>query len=111
MFFRFRSWEKKTMSVTGTWNIIAKTPMGEQKATAVLTSDGTAVTGKMLMLGSSVDVFDGAVSGNSVSWKVSIDKPMPRTLEFTGTWNGNKMSGSAKAGMFGSSPFTGARGA
>ena len=34
---------------------------------------------------------------------------MPMTLDFTGTVDGDKLSGSVKAGSFGSFPFTGSR--
>jgi hypothetical protein len=36
---------------------------------------------------------------------------MPLTLDFTGTVDGDKLSGSVKAGSFGSFPFTGGRAA
>ena len=34
---------------------------------------------------------------------------MPMTLEYAGTVDGDKFSGSVKAGSFGSFPFTGTR--
>jgi hypothetical protein len=34
---------------------------------------------------------------------------MPLTLDFAGTVDGDKLSGSVKAGSFGSFPFTGSR--
>jgi len=34
---------------------------------------------------------------------------MPMTLDFAGTVDGDKLSGSVKAGSFGSFPFTGTR--
>jgi hypothetical protein len=34
---------------------------------------------------------------------------MPLTLDFAGTVDGDKLSGSVKAGAFGSFPFTGSR--
>ena len=50
------------------------------------------------------------MSGNDVSWKVSITNPMPLTLTFNGTVDGDKLSGTADTGMFGSFPFEGTRG-
>ena len=44
-----------------------------------------------------------------MSWKVSITDPMPMTLEFTGTINGDEVSGSVVLGGFGTSSFSGAR--
>ena len=60
--------------------------------------------------GNSADIFDGTVNGNDLSWKVSITDPMPMTLEFTGTVNGDAISGSVKLGAFGTSSFSGTRG-
>ena len=50
------------------------------------------------------------MNGNNVGWKVSITQPMPLTLDFTGTVDGDAMSGSVQLGMFGSSPFRAKRG-
>jgi len=50
------------------------------------------------------------VDGNNVSWKMAITTPMPMTLEFTGVVDGDNISGSVKAGSFGSFPFSGTRG-
>ena len=49
------------------------------------------------------------MNGNDVSWKVSITNPMPLTLTFSGTVEGNNLTGSADTGMFGSFPFQGTR--
>jgi len=49
------------------------------------------------------------VNGNDVSWKVSITNPMPLTLTFSGSVDGNSMNGTADTGMFGSFPFEGTR--
>ena len=52
---------------------------------------------------------NGKVDGNAVSWSANITSPMPMTLEFTGTVEGDTLKGSVKAGAFGSFPFSGAR--
>ena len=52
---------------------------------------------------------DVTVSGDNVSWKASITKPMALTLEFKGTVDGDRMSGQVKLGMFGSQSFSGVR--
>jgi len=49
------------------------------------------------------------VDGNAVTWKASISKPMPLTLEFSGTVDGDTMTGSVKLGMFGTQSFSGVR--
>ncbi len=98
------------MSIDGTWNIVMKTPIGEQKSTITLKSAGAALTGKMLGNGSETAIRDGSVDGNKASWKADITTPMAMTLEFSATVEGDAISGSTKLGMFGNAPFTGSRG-
>ena len=97
------------MAVDGTWNLTMQTPMGERRAALVATSQGGTLTGKQSGDGSTTDIFDGTVSGNDVSWKISIANPMPLTLQFTGAVDGDKMSGKMSAGALGGWPFSGVR--
>ena len=97
------------MSVDGTWNTTMSTPMGERKATLAVKSAGNALTGTFTGEQGSAEIADGKVDGNKVSWKVSIQNPMPLTLEFTGTVDGNAMKGEMGVGFMGSFPFTGTR--
>ena len=98
------------MSADGNWNLVVSTPMGNRQATLSVQTDGNTLKGSQGAEGSSTDIFDGAVNGNEVSWKVSITDPMPMTLEFTGTIIGDAISGSVKLGAFGTSSFSGTRG-
>jgi hypothetical protein len=97
------------MAVDGSWNLTMQTPMGERKATLIASSQGGKLTGKQSGDGGSTEIFDGSVSGNDVSWKISITNPMPLTLQFTGTVDGDKISGQMSAGALGSWPFSGVR--
>jgi hypothetical protein len=97
------------MSVDGNWNMTMTTPMGERKATLTLKSAGSTLTGTQAGEQGSAEIADGKVDGNNVSWKVSIQNPMPLTLEFTGTVDGNAMKGDMGVGFMGSFPFTGTR--
>ena len=97
------------MAVDGTWNLTMQTPMGERRATLVASSQSGTLTGKQSGDGGSTDLFEGTVSGNDVSWKISITNPMPLTLQFTGAVDGDKMSGKMSAGALGSWPFSGTR--
>jgi hypothetical protein len=68
------------------------------------------LTGSQMADGNTAEIFDGTVNGNQLSWKVSISDPMPLTLEFNGTIDGDEVSGSVTLGNFGSSSFAGTRG-
>ena len=98
------------MSIDGTWNIVMKTPIGEQQSTLVLTSDGSSLAGTMnsATMGSTA-LKDGTINGNTAAWKADITQPMALTLEFSATVDGDAISGNAKLGMFGNAPFSGTR--
>jgi hypothetical protein len=97
------------MSADGTWNLTLETPMGERRSVLTLSTAGGTLTGQQEAEGNTTDIAEGTVSGNNVSWKVSITNPMPLTLTFNGTVEGNALTGSADTGMFGSFPFQGTR--
>ena len=97
------------MSVDGNWNITMSTPMGERNATLELKTAGGALTGTQAADGNSGEIFDGTVNGNDIAWKIAITNPMPLTLSFTGSVNGDAMSGQMGIGPMRSFPFTGTR--
>jgi hypothetical protein len=97
------------MAADGTWTLTMDTPMGERRSTLTLSTSGGTLTGKQEAEGNTTDIADGTANGNNVSWKVAITNPMPLTLTFSGTVDGNAMTGTADTGMFGSFPFQGTR--
>jgi hypothetical protein len=99
----------KLMAVDGTWHISVETPIGARTATLSLASTGGTLTGTQSADGGSATITDGKVEGNKVSWKVAITSPMPMTLEFEGTVEGDRIAGNANAGAFGAMPFSGTR--
>lgn len=97
------------MAVDGKWEIVINSPMGAQKATLELATSGGSLTGTQSAAQGSGPLENGKVDGNTLTWSAKISSPMPMTLDFTGTVDGDKLSGSVKAGSFGSFPFTGGR--
>ncbi len=97
------------MSVDGTWKITLQTPMGEQTSTIELVSDGTALSGTQSGTHESGAIYDGSVDGDTATWKVDITRPMPLSVTFRATVDGDSISGTAKAGFFPASKFSGAR--
>jgi hypothetical protein len=83
--------------------------MGAQKVTLTLKASGNTLTGSQAGAQGTMDISEGKVDGNNVSWSANITSPMPMKLETTGTVEGNKISGNVKAGAFGSFPFSGER--
>jgi hypothetical protein len=99
------------MSVAGTYDIVTKTPMGDQKGKFVVTpgADGSFtgnVSGDMM---GSMDVANGKVDGNKLTWTMDMKVPMPMTLECEATVDGDAIAGSVKAGAFGSMQLSGTR--
>jgi hypothetical protein len=97
------------MAVDGTWNLTMQTPMGERRSTVTLVVNGGTLMGEQSAEGNTGAIFDGAVSGDDVTWKISITDPMPLTLEFNGTVAGDAISGRMSAGLLGSWSFAGNR--
>ena len=97
------------MAADGTWNIAIETPMGTRNTTLTFKTDGGTLTGTQSEGSNSTEIADGKVSGDQLSWKVSITNPMPMDLDFTAEVNGNKIAGQAATAMFGSFPFSGTR--
>ena len=96
-------------SADGVWNTVTNTPMGTQNATLTLATDGDTLTGTMAGPQGTIDVEDGTVDGDSLSWKANITTPMPMTLEFSATVSGDEISGNVKLGAFGNASFSGTR--
>ena len=92
--------------VSGTWEAVVNSPMGEQKSTMTLKQDGDTVTGTNAGANGSVDIYDGKIDGDTLTWKMDITVPMPLTLEGTATVEGDAMSGKVKAGAFGDMPMS-----
>ena len=97
------------MSADGTWNTTINTPMGAQQGTLTLTTDGGTLTGKMAGAQGEMELQDGTVDGDNLTWKADMTSPMPMTLEFSATVNGDEISGNVKLGAFGDATFSGTR--
>lgn len=97
------------MAIDGKWEITINSPMGAQKASLDLKGEGTELSGTQTAQGNTQPLANGKVDGHKLSWSANITSPLPMTLEFAGNVEGDKISGSVKAGAFGSFPFNGAR--
>ncbi|MGD8417805.1 MAG: hypothetical protein PVH91_12165 [Pseudomonadales bacterium] len=97
------------MSADGTWNTTMNTPMGAQNGTLTLTTDGGNLSGKLSSPQGEIEISDGSVDGDNLTWKASITAPMAMTLEFDAKLDGDNMSGNVKLGAFGNATFTGTR--
>lgn len=97
-------------NVDGSWDCTVKSPLGDQKLTLAITSDGGTFSGTASGAMGSSDV-SGTVAGDTLTWQQQVSVPMPMSLDCTATVSGDSVSGDVKAGAFGSFPLTGTRSA
>ena len=99
------------MSVAGTYDCVTKTPMGDQKSKFTVNVDGDTFTGQQAGAMGSMDVVDGKVDGNTLTWTMNMTVPMPMKLTAEATVEGDTITGTVDAGAFGKMPMTGTRAA
>ncbi len=95
--------------VDGSYDCITKSPMGDQKSVFTVNSDGATFTGQNAGAMGSLDVENGKVDGNKLTWTMAMKVPMPMTLEAEAVIDGDTLTGTIKAGAFGSMAMTGTR--
>jgi hypothetical protein len=83
--------------------------MGAQAVTLTLATSGNVLTGKAVSPQGEMELTDGTCDGDNLTWKAQLTQPMPITLEFSATVDGDNISGEAKLGSFGSAAFSGTR--
>lgn len=99
------------MSVAGNYDCVTKSPMGDQKSTFTVVpgDDGKTFTGTNAGAMGSMDVEDGKIDGDTLTWKMNMTVPMPMTLDCEATVEGDQLTGTVNAGAFGSMAMTGER--
>lgn len=97
------------MSVAGQYDCVTKSPMGDQKSVLTVNVDGDSWTGSNAGQMGSLDITDGKVDGNTLTWTMDMKVPMPMKLEGTATVDGDTITGQIKAGAFGSMAMSGTR--
>lgn len=95
--------------VDGVWDTVTKSPMGDQAAAVTLTSSGDTFTGTSVGPMGSMELLDGKIDGDKLTWRMEMKVPFSMTLEAEATIVGDTLSGGIKAGAFGTSPITGTR--
>jgi hypothetical protein len=100
------------MSLTGKWNLSIATPMGEQKVELELVQNGDEVTGVSRNdLEGETPMLEPKLTGNKLTWKSAITRPIKVTAAMELTFNGDMCTGTARAGMFPAAKVVGQRAA
>lgn len=96
-------------NVAGNYDCVTKSPMGDQKSIFSVQVDGDSFTGQNAGAMGAMDVENGKVDGNRLTWTMNMKVPMPMTLECEATVDGDTLTGTIKAGAFGSMAMSGTR--
>jgi DNA-binding beta-propeller fold protein YncE len=95
------------VNVTGDWEMTTQSPRGERTQTIHIEQDGEKITVTMQGRQGEEITAEGTVKGNKIEW--SMTRSTPRgdfTITYTGTVEGDTMSGEAQMGDFGSMEWT-----
>jgi hypothetical protein len=96
-------------NVDGEWDVVTRSPIGEQRAVLTVRSEGGTFTGTMASPLGALDVNDGRVEGDTLIWTMDMKAPFPMLLTCKATVNGDSLEGGVTAGAFGTSPISGTR--
>lgn len=97
--------------LNGTWNIVIKTYIGDQRSTAELQVDDSTLNGKVTDTGTgnSATLFEGKVDGDKFCYKATLKIPVGElTFEMIGEIVGDTLTGKSVTPM-GEFDFIGTR--
>ncbi len=96
--------------VAGTWDLTVTSAQGDNQATMTVTQSGATLDGTMATELGTVQVTDGRVTGQRVTFTITVPISGQTTaIVFRGTVDGGRMTGTADLGAMGSATFTGER--
>ena len=98
------------VQVAGTWLMTLNSPQGVMEITMRFTQTGTTFAGTLTSTLGDQQVEDGQVAGRVVTWRSTVQfGGQALALSYRAEVDGNRMTGAAEVGTFGSSPFTAER--
>lgn len=98
------------MGPDGDWAVSVSTPMGEQQGTFTVAVNGERFDGILANpLMGELPTIDGKVDGDALTWRMEMVKPMAMKLDCAATVDGDAISGTVKAGIFGTFKLAGTR--
>jgi imidazolonepropionase-like amidohydrolase len=96
--------------VAGAWAMTLTSPQGPLEVAMTLVQNGASFTGTMTSSVGSQEISDGQINGRNLTWSATLQMGgQSITLNYRGEVDGNRMSGSAELGSFGSATFTAER--
>ncbi|HEV8598172.1 MAG TPA: amidohydrolase family protein [Gemmatimonadales bacterium] len=96
--------------MAGTWALNLTSPQGPMDITMVLTQSGSSFSGTMTSMMGTSDISEGQITGRTATWSMTLQfGGQSITLNYRGEVDGNRMTGTAELGSFGSATFTAER--
>ena len=96
--------------VGGTWAMNMTSPQGPMDITMTITQSGTSFSGTMTSMMGTNDISEGQITGRTATWSMNLQfGGQSITLSYRGEVDGNRMTGTAELGSFGSATFTAER--
>lgn len=95
--------------IDGAYDCVTKTPMGDQPSVFTVVTNGDKFHGTNAGPLGSLDVENGKVDGNRLTWTMKMTLPMPMTLEAEAVIEGDVVTATIQAGAFGAMAMTGTR--
>jgi imidazolonepropionase-like amidohydrolase len=96
--------------VGGTWTMNMTSPQGPMDITMVATQTGSSFTGTMTSMMGASDISDGQITGRNLTWSMTLQVGgQSITINYRAEVDGNRMTGTAELGSFGSATFTAER--
>lgn len=100
-------------TVTGTWDLTMRTPLGKIGAQVTIVDAGGTLSGEAVGTSETVPLENIQVrpdpAGQRVTWRQSITRPMRLNLDFDVVVSGDVVEGSSRAGRLPASTVTGHR--
>jgi hypothetical protein len=98
------------VNVTGDWEMTVQSPRGERTHNIHFEQDGEKLTVTMEGRGGEEITGEGTIKENKIEWSITRSTPRGEfTITYTGTVEGDTMSGEAQMGDFGSMEWTAKR--
>ena len=98
------------MAAEGAWDCLMKTRAGPQDFVLTIKRDGDSFTATNVGAAGSLDINDGRIDGDKLTWTMTITKPVPLKLRGSATVEGDRLTGIVDGGVLaGKMELTGTR--
>jgi hypothetical protein len=95
--------------MTGEWMLTIESPMGRDDVEARFAQNGSDLSGTVFTQGREVPI-EGTVNGNQVDFGMALDvRGEPLKLDYSGTIEGDNLSGTVRFGPIGNGKFSAKR--